>query len=347
MDELYFRKVMSLIILIGLLLLSFFLIKPILMSIMIGLILAFLFSPIFDWIFKLTNSKNVSASFVSVILILLIILPIWFLTPIVLNQSVKFFMVSQQIDFVSILKKVFPSLFASQEFSAQIGSIIGSFVTKTTNSLMNSFADLILNFPTFFLQLVVVAFTFFFALRDKEILTEYVKSLIPFTKEVERKLFEYSKEITISVLYGQIVVGVFQGLIAGAGFFIFGVPNALLLTLLAMVGGVFPLVGTYIVWVPVVIYLFIAGNSSPAMGVFVFGIISSTIDNILRPIIISRRTRVSPSIIIIGMIGGVFLFGILGLIIGPLILAYLLIILELYRKKDSLKILVQGKELPS
>ncbi len=341
MEENNLNKITALIILIGILVLSFFLLKPVLLSVIVGFILAFIFSPIYNKIYSLTKMKNVSAMIVSVVLILIIILPIWFLTPIILNQSIKFFVSSQQIDFVLILKKIFPSIFASQEFSAQIGSVISSSVTKTTNSLMNAFANFILNFPIFILQLIVVSFTFFFSLRDKEQLITYVKSLLPFSKDVEKKLFDYSKEITFSVIYGQVIVGILQGIITGAGFFIFGVPNALLFTSFAVVASIVPMLGPVFVWVPIVIYLILAGNTSAAVGVTIFGLIASTVDNFLRPIIISRRTRVPPSIIVVGMVGGIFLFGVLGLILGPLILSYLLIILELYRKKEAPKIFMQ------
>jgi len=112
--------------------------------------------------------------------------------------------------------------------------------------------------------------------------------------------------------------------------------------LLAMVGGMIPLLGPVVIWVPVVVYLFVAGNTFSAIGVGVFGIFASTIDNFLRPMFISRRTRLNTSLVLIGMIGGFFLFGILGFILGPLIIAYLLIILEIYRHKKSPGIIVES-----
>ena len=117
-------------------------------------------------------------------------------------------------------------------------------------------------------------------------------------------------------------------------------PNALILTLLACLAGVFPIIGVAIIWVPVAIYLLIAGNTLPTLGVIIFGLISSSIDNFIRPIIVSKRTHMPSSLILIGMIGGIFLFGILGLILGPLILAYLLVILEIYRNKRTPSILI-------
>jgi len=341
MDTEYVKKITTAIILVVLLILSFFLLKAILLSIIMGIILAFLFSPVYDWFYRYTKSKNFSAFIICIILIVLILLPLWFLTPVIVNQSIKLYMSAQQMDFVTPLKNFFPSLFASEQFSAEMGSAIYSFVTKITNLLMNSLSKLILNFPTIFLQLLVVFFVLFFVLRDKKELIKYIQSLLPFSKEVEKKLFKSSKDITVSVLYGQVVIGILQGILAGIGFFIFKVPNALLLTLFAALAGIFPIVGTALIWVPVVIYLIIAGNSLPALGVMVFGLCSSLTENLVKPVFISKRTKMNTSLILIGMIGGLLLFGILGIILGPLIIAYLLIILELYRDKGSSPVFIQ------
>ena len=331
MGDEFFRRVTSLIILAILIIISFFMLKPILMSIIIGIILAVVFASLYDWLFKITKLKNISAGFICILLIFLIVLPFWFLTPIFIEQSFQVYLISQQIDFVTPLKTIFPSLFVSEAFSVEVGSVIHSFVTKATNSIVNSFARILLNFPIIFLQFLVVFATFFFVLRDKEKIMSYIKSLMPFSKEVENKLIHSSRAITISVIYGQVVVGIIQGIIVGAGFFIFNVPNPLFLMLLAVLAGIFPIIGTALVWIPVIIYLFIAGNIFPAVGVAAFGLISSGIDNILKPIFVSRRTRMHPLLILMGMIGGLLLFGIFGIIIGPLILAYVLILLEVYR----------------
>jgi predicted PurR-regulated permease PerM len=267
------------------------------------------------------------------LLLVVIILPIWYLAPIAIDQSIKFYLSSQQMDLITPFKTIFPSLFQTETFSAEIGSAIQSFITKSTNSLMNSFSNFILNFPRIFLQLLVVFFTFFFVLKDNDKMVSYIKSLLPFSKDMINKLFHSSRSITLSILYGQVVVGIIQGTITGIGFFLFDVPNALLLTVLAAIAGIFPIIGTAIVWIPVAIYFFLAGNTFSAFGIIIFGLISTVLENFIKPVFVSKRTKVNTSIILIGMIGGLFMFGILGIILGPLILAYLLIVLELFRDK--------------
>lgn len=342
MDETYFKKILTLIVLVVLIVLSFFLLKPILMAIIFGIILAFVFSPVKDWLCKKINSDNLSVTIISLFLILLILVPIWILTPPLIEQSLKVYFATQKIDFVTPIRNIFPSIFSSDEFSKEIGSIVYSFVNRTINSFVNYVSGFISNFPSIMLQLMVAFFTFFFVLRDKEKLVSYIKSLMPFSKDVEEKIFEQTKGITISVLYGQVIMGLIQGIIAGAGFIIFGIPNALFLTILACISGIFPIVGTTIIWVPVVIYLIATKSSAVAIvGVTIFGLIAVFIDNILKPVFVSHRTSMPASLVLFGMLGGFFLFGILGFVIGPLIFAYLLIILEIYRNKRIPGLLVQ------
>jgi predicted PurR-regulated permease PerM len=344
MDQEYFKKIMTAVILIALVVLSFFLLKPIILSIILGIILAFIFTPIYDFIYKYLKRKNITAFLMCLLLIVLIIVPLWYIAPMAINQSIKFYMNSQSIDFVTPLKSIFPSIFQSEAFANEIGTAIHTFVTQTTNSLMNSFSNVILNFPTLFLQLLVVFFSFFFVLRDKEELIEYIQSLIPFSKEVEKRLFKSSKDLTISILYGQIVLGIVQGITVGIGLFIFGVPNALLITIIAMFAGMFPIVGTTIIWVPVAIYLFVGGNTVSALGVVMFGLIASIVEALFKPIFISRRAKMNSSLILFGMVGGMLLIGLLGIIIGPLILAYLFIIIEAYRNKKLPEAVIKSPE---
>jgi predicted PurR-regulated permease PerM len=331
MDKNYFRIITSSIILMVLLVLTFFLLKPLLMAIVIGFILAFIFNPVYVKLNKVIKSKNIASGLICFVLLILVLLPFWFFTPLVIDQAIKVYFLTQDFDFVGLLQGIFPSLFASEEFSREIGSILYSFFTKSANSFVNIFTDMILNFPVLFLQSMVVFFTLFFVLKDKEKLISYIGGLLPFSKNVEGRIFSSSKSITEAVIYGQIIVGLVQGLVLGAGFFIMGVSNALFLTLLACLAGIFPVVGTAIIWIPMVIYMFVTGDIFTGIGLTIFGGISSTLDNLLRPIIVSKKVRMNTALVVIGMIGGLLMFGVLGFVLGPLILAYLFIVLEVYK----------------
>jgi predicted PurR-regulated permease PerM len=332
MNDEYFKKAVTTGIVIVLIALTFLVLKPILLSIIMGIILAVVFAPIYEYTLKYVKKPNLNSAIICIALILIILIPLIFLTPIIIEQSFGIYVASQQISFEGVISNLLPSL--SDDFSAELGGVLNKFITNSANSFVNSFSSLIFNLPNFLLQLIIVFSTFFFVLRDMAGFEKYVRSLLPFSKSIEDRLFKSSKDITFSVIYGQIIVGAIQGIIVGVGFFIFGVPNFLFLTILAILAGIFPIVGTTLIWLPVMIFLFIAGNDFQAVGVAAFGIVAAFIDNIVRPILVSKRARMHPLLILVGMIGGLFFFGILGFILGPLIIAYALIILEIYRGKE-------------
>lgn len=341
-DEDYFKKITATLIIITLIVLLFLILRPILLAIVLGIILAFIFFPIYSWIKKKTKSKNFSAVAVCLLLILVILIPLILLLPYLVEQLINSYTSLKQVDIITPLKALFSTFINNDSIFVMIENGFESAINNFVTSMLDSLS--IDNLVSFGFGIIVVFFTLFFTLRDNEELNNYIKSLLPFPKEVEQKLYKSSKEITGSILYGQIIIGIIQGLSIGLGFFIFSVPNALFLTLLALIGGILPLFGTAIIWVPVLVYLIVAGNTSAAFGILIFGLFSSTIDNVLRPLFISRKANLSSSLALIGMIGGWFFFGILGIILGPLIIAYFLIIIETYRNKNIPGLIIKEKE---
>ena len=340
-DEDYFKKITATLIIVGLLILLFCILRQILLSIVLGVIIAFILFPIYSWIYKKTKSKNFSATAVCLLLIAVILIPMILLLPSIIEQLINSYTSLKQVDLITPLKAIFSTFIDNDSIFVMIENAFESAINDFTTSMLNYLT--IDNIISFGFGVLVVFFTLFFALRDNEELNNYVKSLLPFPKEVEKKLYDSSKEITGSILYGQVIIGLIQGVSIGIGFFIFSVPNAFFLTLLALIGGILPLFGTAIVWVPVLIYLIVAGNTSAAFGILIFGLFTSTIDNILRPLFISKKANLSSSLALIGMIGGWFFFGILGFILGPLIIAYFLIIIETYRNKNIPGIIIKEK----
>ena len=139
LENIYMKRIFTAIIVLVLAVLSFFLMRPIILSIALGVILAFIFSPIYNWIERKTGSKNLTATLLCIILILIIVLPIWFFTPMLLNQAIKVYSSAQQMDFVTPLKAIFPSLFSSQQFSSDAPCLIVNlwFRKRAYNILMH------------------------------------------------------------------------------------------------------------------------------------------------------------------------------------------------------------------
>ncbi len=317
-------------VLLILVIVAFLIIKPIILSILTGLILAYVFSPIHKRVYRTIHARNTSATIICILVCLLILVPLWFTIPIIVQQIFDLFNLSQNVDFSKVVSRLFPS--SSQDFNEKLTTIIIQFTGNTASTIFKYFIGLLQSLPSLLLNLAVVLFVFFFALRDQESLKEFISGISPFRKDKETILVKRFKDITSSIIYGYIIVGVLQGLALGLGLLIFGVPKALTLTILGVFASMLPMVGPWFVWIPVAISLFITGKMGVAIAFTLYcALFVSTIDNIIRPYIVSRKTGVSPVVVLVGMIGGIFVFNIIGLILGPLILSYLILFLKAYK----------------
>ena len=326
------RRVLVSSLILILVILSFMVLRPIILSIIAGLIFAYAFFPVYKKVNSILKEKNTSALAVCFMIFLVIFIPLWFVIPTIIQQTFDMFTALQSIDINGIVTKIFPA--ASQQFQKDLTSIIINFIGDITSTTLDYMINFLLNMPTVLLHAAVVIFVFFFTLRDHDKLKEFASGISPFRKDKEKILVKKFKELTSSVVFGYIIVGVIQGIATGLGLLIFGVPHALLLTALAIFASILPMVGPWFIWVPVTLYLFATGNVGQAIGFGLYSaILVSSIDNILRPYIVSRKTGTSSVIVLIGMIGGLFLFGILGIILGPLILSYLILFLKAYKDK--------------
>ncbi|MAG02950.1 hypothetical protein CMI42_06435 [Candidatus Pacearchaeota archaeon] len=330
-----FKQLVNYVLILALFILAFLVIKPIIFAIIYGILLAYIFYPVYKILLSKIKSETLSSLLVTIgVLILFGIFSILLLRSL-LTQAVNFYISLQQLDIPYILAQTLPEFVSKSEASSILTNSINNSLSNLIGKLASTFGNSLLNLPNILLQFLVVFIIFFFGLRDGKKAFEYFKSLSHLSKETQNKFFKHFDGITKSVLVGQILVGIVQGLVAGIGYFILGVPNALLLSILTMIIGVIPIIGPWLVWIPIDVYLFVSGRSTAGLILLVYGLlVINWIDAIIRPLIVSRRTEINPSIILIGMIGGLYFFNIIGLILGPLILSYVLLVLEVYRKNN-------------
>lgn len=335
------NKFSAMAIILFLVIATFILLKPIFLAIITGLILAYIVNPIYKKTNSFIKRPTISAFVVSFLLLALVLIPLWFLVPVLVNQVFEIFKFMQGISFGKIVSSLFKGV--PPEFTTQLSSVLSNFVNNTIVGVLNWLAKFLLDLPNLLLQGAVFIFVFFFTLRDQEKLKKYVSELSPLKKQQEKIFIDEFKGITNSIIFGYIIIGLIQGVVAGIGFFVFGVPRALFLTILAVFSSMFPLFGPWLVWVPAAIYLFSQGNVFVAIIFTVYCVlIVSSLDNILRPYIVSKNSSISPVVALIGMIGGLLVFGLLGLVLGPLILAYLIIFLTAYKNKQLSSMFHQG-----
>jgi predicted PurR-regulated permease PerM len=324
--------------------LVFFAIQPLLFAVIWGLILGYVFMPIYNWLLKYVKNGYVAAVLTLLLAILLILIPLWFIIPLMVQQIFGVYSSLQALNLGAFISSIFPS--ASAQFVVQATATLNVVISKLTSSMMTSLIDISLNLPLLFVDIVIVAFVFFFTLKDGDKLKEFVKSISPLSKTKEKMVIKQFKDITYSTIFGRFVVGIVQGLLSGLGFLMFGVDNALLFTMLAVFMAVLPSLGVYLIWIPIAIYMFATGSVALAIAFVLYNLVLvSNIDNFLLAYIISKRTTLSPVIALVSSIGGLFLFGLIGIILGPLIFAYFIILLDLYRNKNLLDLF--SKEEPA
>ena len=321
------KRIIAGILILAIFILTFFIIKPIIMPIIFGLLFAYIFGPVYKKTQKIVKSKNVSASFLVFSLTLIVLIPVIYFVPVIVNQAFEIFSMIQNLNLTKIISN-YVELDIASKLATNIDNIIGQFFM----TFLNQFKDLLLNLPSLAFQFAVFLFTFYFAVRDADDLSAYIRSLSPFSISTEKRFLQEFRGITNAIVFGQVLIGATQGLALGAGLFFLSVPNALVLTFVAALVSIIPVLGSWLVWLPVSIFLLATGDTFAGIFLLLYGaLFVSSIDNLLRPYLLSKKSNLPIALSLIGTIGGLFFFGIIGLVLGPLVIAYTLIIIEFYR----------------
>lgn len=159
---------------------------------------------------------------------------------------------------------------------------------------------------------------------------------MPFSKNQKEKLIKQVKEIIISTIYGGVTVALVQGLIGGIAFSILGIPSSVFWGLCMFFSSFIPILGTFIIWGPGALYLFFNGFFLKGFILIFIGIfVISMVDNILRPLIVKGKTRLPTILIFFSILGGIKLFGFIGFIMGPLVLALFISVFEIFRYSEE------------
>ncbi|OHA17060.1 MAG: hypothetical protein A3C79_02130 [Candidatus Taylorbacteria bacterium RIFCSPHIGHO2_02_FULL_45_28] len=182
------------------------------------------------------------------------------------------------------------------------------------------------------LSFFVMLLAMFYFLRDGRELKRQIISLSPLGDDDDEKIFKKLERTIFSIFGGSIAVGILQGILTGIGFALFGVPNPALWGSIAAVTALIPGIGTALVLIPGILYVFFTGSTGETIGLLVWGVLAvGLIDNLLAPIFINRGVKIHPFLILLSVLGGLLFFGPIGFVLGPIVLAFLFSLLEIYR----------------
>jgi predicted PurR-regulated permease PerM len=205
----------------------------------------------------------------------------------------------------------------------------GTFVASSIGALLK-------NLLKFFVALFLMIFTLFFMFRDGDSVVRALRHLLPFDPEIQNDMIKESRELIFASVAVALVIAVIQGVLGGVAFSITGLPTAVFWGAVIAFCSIIPVVGSALVWLPASLWLLFSGHWGKAIVVLaICGGVSTIADNIVRPLLLSNRTRLNDLLLFIGVIGGLEAFGLLGLIAGPTIVAAAMGVFRVYMDRNE------------
>ena len=346
-----YQRIVPFILFILALFLFFKLIQPVITIIISSILLAYISVPIFNRIRKKIPNKSVSTILSLLIVVIIILIPFSFLAVGIGQQGYYFYnSLSSSVAKGALLgfscnsedSKVCLLVNQAEKFSVEQLSKFGfdKQLQIYLPVLEEKIKNMILSIPFMIAQIFLTLVITYFILKDHKNVFNKISDMIPIRSKTKKRLIKDFGNIAYTVIYAQLFVALVQGIVGTIGFYIFGVPFPILSGILIAFFALIPFIGTSIIWVPASLYLIISGYFSQdywvlgkGIGLLLYGtFIIATIDNILLAKIVKAKANVSPIIVILGVIGGVNVFGIIGIFIGPILLPLLITYFKTFKE---------------
>lgn len=308
------------------------LLKPFFGTIFWACAIAIIFAPLHEKLLARWSTRPNRAAFVTLLMcILVVILPVVVVISSVINEGVVVYdkLQSGEINpgrYIDSMHTAFPAL---NNLLSKLGFNIDTIKTDAINAAMSSGKFIASHTLTigqnafgFLVNLVLMLYIAFFMLRDGSYLVDLMVRALPLGDTRERMLFALFAEVTRATIKGNVVIAMMQGLIGGITLWALGVHGALLWGVLMAFASLIPAVGSALVWVPIALYLTAIGEMTSALILAGIGAgVIGMLDNVLRPILVGRDTKLPDYLVLLSTLGGIAMSGINGFVIGPLVAA--------------------------
>ncbi len=320
------------------------LIAPFAMALLMAAVFAAMSQPLKRWFMARLKDRAGLASMLTLLVVLLvIIIPAIFFVVILAGQAVQ---ISQSVGpwindqvanpeqleatagrFLRNLPVVGDLLPSTEAIVRKLGEIAG----RLGSFLVQALAAATKGTVTFFLQLFVMLYAMFYFLLDGSGIIARLKHLSPLDDAQEDALIARFVSITRATLKGTLVIGLVQGGLAGLAFFVVGIDGSVFWGTIMGVLSIIPALGASLVWIPAVIVLLATGKIAAGIGLAVWcAVVVGSSDNVLRPLLVGRDTQMPDVLVLLSTLGGIGLFGILGVIVGPIIAGLFLTVWDQY-----------------
>lgn len=316
------------------LLMAFFVFLPYLSAIAFALVLAMVFSPVNKKLIKtFKGHESISAFLTTLLIIITIIVPFFFISILVFNEARSIFIVSLN-QYPESFGKIISSFKVVSwaeiknlwQYIKQTNDVLGWVITNASLLFTNIIGVIV--------SLLLGFLSIYYFLKDGERIKKYFISVSPLMDKYDRAIFDKLHVAVKSVVMGSLIIAVIQGILAGAGFYLFNIPSSAFWGAVTAFASLIPSVGTGLVLAPAIIYLFYTGDIANGTGLLIWGaVVVGAIDNMLRPKILERKMEIHPLLILFSVLGGLKLFGVMGFVLGPLSVSLLIALLDIYQNE--------------
>lgn len=327
---------------------AFLFVKPFFNAFVWAIILSLVFFPLHLMITSLFRGhRTLSASLLTLIAVVVVIIPTFFMILKLVQQGVELYhqgvtyLQSDKLD--HLIQNVTEKKYIAQAreqlatYGITLPSIREFLVGKLEflgGLLLSQTKAIVLNVMSFLLNAFCTIVIFFFLLRDGQQFFIRLKELLPLKQDDKEYVFKTLYDTTRGVVLGISVSALVQGTTLFIGYLITGIPNALFWGLLTFIAAFIPIVGVGLTWLPLCVYAWINIGIGKAVFLLVYGYIFICIaDNFIRPYLTSEKVKIHILLLLISIFGGLHLFGILGIFLGPLVMATLLAFVKIYRRE--------------
>lgn len=334
------------ILLVGLIVLSFMVLREFLLALVWAIIIAYVMWPPYQWLrCQLKDRASLSAGVMTAIIAAVISMTLYWLLAMLQDET--------KIAYESLMGSFTHGPYQLPDFIGRIpwlGSYLQDWLDRLTNDraeLASQLADWakqwLGGFAMFLggighnvLKLGVVLVTVFFCFRDgKEIIKQLQQGLVRYLGKYQHVYLQAAGNTTRAVVYGLVLAALGQGILAGFGYAVAGVKAPILFGALTALLALIPM-GATLVWFPIGIMMTLTDQLLPGLGLLLWGfLVVSTVDNVIRPLVISGASRVPFLVVLFGVLGGLSAFGVVGLFLGPVILAVLLSVWQAWLKQQQ------------
>jgi predicted PurR-regulated permease PerM len=245
--------------------------------------------------------------------------------------------INYYIEKIPFISEFYNKLILNMEnfnIKVDIGETLKAIFNYIANFIISQGKSIFINFTLFIIGMIFVIITIFFLFRDGKRLYFFVYEIIPLNVKEKDVLFTKFYNAIMGVVLGIVLTAIFQGILAGIGYYFAGLDYSFFWGFMTFLASFFPIGGTALVWVPIAIYAFFGKGVLTGIFLTIWGtFVISMIDNIVKPIIIGDRTSIHPMVLAFALLGGLNLFGFVGIFLAPIIVVFVENMLILFKEK--------------